>query len=500
MSENTNYNYSYLDREAIRKKMVELLEESDVEQINQRRRQLMETELEKLKEDTVLLTKANAAPSVAKEIDHELEQVSHVLSPKNNLEELDHLHKKYLQGLLPKQSLVIIIFALTSMLLPFCIDMYLSAFPAMAREYSVDISRIEFSLSIYFIGIALGQLLWGPLSDSIGRKGITCVAFICVLISSVIIANIDDLTTLFALRFAQGFFCAAILVTSTSILRDIYETVDFVRINGIVTLIFFAAPFLAPLVGAYIAVASSWHYIFYSIALMSLICFVLFIKYIPETLNPAFKRKVNFKQTFKVFTQVLGDGRSFWLIILMSCSTCVIFAYVSMASGVFQGFYGISESMFPYIFVLSVITQVLFNIFNTKMVKYMAPAKLLLIGMCWQLFSGIFCILASLLDTGFYGILIGVILAMSASPLIFLNSIALYLEIHYRQSGTASSLVNISRWILPGIVTAITQNIDPYRGYTMLMAMGIFSILIFMSFIFYNLCNKVYLKKEQAQA
>ncbi|RIY35021.1 Bcr/CflA family efflux MFS transporter [Psittacicella gerlachiana] len=495
ISEN-NYKEDFLDSHEIKAKMVEILAQADVEQINQRRRQLMEAKLQELKDDLAKLTAANPSVSPFKEVDPELEQVSHVLSPKNNLEELDHKHKRYLQGLLPAQWVVIIIFALTSMLLPFCIDMYLSAFPAMAREYQVDVSRIEFSLSIYFVGIALGQLLWGPLADSIGRKGITSIAFIFLFISSIVIAHLDNLTMLYTLRFIQGFFCAAILVSSTSILRDIYETVDFVRINGIVTLIFFAAPFLAPLIGAYIAVASSWHYIFYSIGIMSLICFALFVKFIPETLNPAFKRKVNFKQTFKIFGQVLGDGRSFWLIMLMSCSSCVIFAYVSMASGVFQNFYGISEQVFPYIFVLSVITQVLFNIFNTKMVKYMSPAKLLLVGMVWQLLSGVFCLGASLLDTGFYGILIGVILAMSASPLIFLNSIALYLEIHYRQSGTASSLVNISRWILPGVVTAVAQHIDPYRGYTMLMTMGIFSILIFVCFLSYNFCNKRFETKE----
>ncbi|RIY31806.1 hypothetical protein CKF54_06075 [Psittacicella hinzii] len=489
-------NSTYLDEQAIRQKVANILASTTAEKINQNRRSLMEAELAKMHDSLAKLTASQGNEEQVHVIDPELEEASKFLSPKSNLEELDHEHKKHLQTLLPKQWIVIITFALTSMLLPLCIDMYLSAFPTMASEYGVEVNRIEFSLSIYFVGIALGQILWGPLADSIGRKNITSLSFICILLTSVFIAHVNSLTSLYILRFIQGFFCAALLVTSTSILRDIYETVDFVRINGIVTLIFFAAPFLAPLIGSYIAVASSWHYIFYSIGAMSLVCFVLFIKYIPETLNPAFKRRVNFKQTFKIFGQVLVDGRSFWLIMLMSCSTCVIFAYVSMASGVFQKFYNISEELFPYIFVLSVITQVMFNIFNTKMVKHLSPTKLLLIGMFWQLFAGLFCVVASLLDTGFYGILFGVILAMSASPLIFLNAIALYLEIHYRQSGTASSLVNVSRWILPGVVTAAAQNIDPYKGYTMLMLMGIFSILIFLSFVFYNICNKRFVRKQ----
>ncbi|MFC6276171.1 Bcr/CflA family efflux MFS transporter [Psittacicella hinzii] len=485
-----NYQQTILSSEQIRQKMAELLAQTNVETINQQRRELMEKKLQEYHEFADSLSAAQSYQGHNKAQDPDLKEVSHVLSPKDNIEQLDHQHKKYIQSKLPGQWLVILTFSLSSMLLPFCIDMYLSAFPKMANEYQVGLSDIEFSLSIYFIGIALGQLLFGPLADAIGRKGITCVAYALLAVSSAIIANIDDLMALYTLRFIQGFFCAAIIVTSTSILRDIYETVDFVRINGIITLIFFAAPFLAPLIGSYIAVLSSWHYIFYSIGALSLVCLALFMKLIPETINPAFKRKIDFKHTFKTMGGIIADGRSFWLIMLMSSSSCVIFAYVSMASGVFQKFYGISEQVFPYLFMINIVTQSLFNIFNTKMVKYLSPQKLLLIGMGWTLMAGLFNVIAPAFGIGFYGILFGIMLGMSASPLIFLNAIALYLEMHYRHSGTASSLVNISRWILPGVVTAIAQRIDPYRGYTMLMVMGIFSLLVVLSYYLYTVCQK----------
>lgn len=495
MTYNTEHNYTEqtVSGMVLREQMSQLLAQTTVETVNKQRRSLMEKKLQELQLSASEFSAAEGSQSTRTQVT--TDEVAQVLSPKDNSEQLDHQHKKYLQTKLPSQCFVILIFSLSSMLLPFCIDMYLSAFPAIASEYNVPVQRIEFSLSIYFIGIALGQILFGPLSDSIGRKMITVLAFILVAISSVIIAHIDNLFTLYSLRFIQGFFCAAILVTSTSILRDIYTTVDFVRINGIITLIFFIAPFVAPLIGSYIASNSSWHYIFYFIGVLSLISFFLFLKFIPETINPAFKRKLDFKSTFATMGNILVDGKSLWLIILMSSASCVIFAYVSMASGVFITFYDIKPEHFPYLFMINIVTQIGFNIFNTKMVKYLAPSKLLFIGIVWTFVAGIYCVLNSFFQLGFYSILFGIMLGMSATPLIFLNSIAIYLEYHYRHSGTAASLVNISRWILPGVVTAAAQQIDPHRGYTMLMLMGIFSLFIVFSYAMFN----HYVKKSNEQ-
>lgn len=404
-----------------------------------------------------------------------------------DVDEQDNAHKLALQAKLPNQWIVVISFALCSMLLPFCIDMYLPAFPAIAAEYDVPVSAIEFSLSVYFIGIALGQFLWGPLSDAIGRRFITLLSFVFIFISSALISNISSLSAMYFLRFWQGFFCASLLVTATAILRDIYHTKDFVRLNGLVTLIFFAAPFLAPLVGSFIAAYSTWHYIFYAISLGSAVCFVLFWVYIPESINPAFKRKLAFGRTLVTMKEVLTEKRSFWMIALMTASSCMIFSYVSMASGVFQQYWGISAQVFPFLFMLNIVGQTFLNWVNTKAVDKISPAKLLQWGVTMAAITGLFnMLLALFVDAPFWLFVFGIFLSMSATPLIFLNAIALYLELHYKHSGTATSLVNVARWLVPGIFTALVQQVNPHGGYTMLFSIGLFSFLTAVSFVLYR--------------
>ena len=106
------------------------------------------------------------------------------------------------------------------------------------------------------------------------------------------------------------------------------------------------------------------------------------------------------------------------------------------------------------------------------------------------------CIVVICFDLGLVGIVTAVLLCMSSCTFIFLNAIALYLEIQYRHAGTAGSLVNICRWIMPGVVTALVQQLDPWRGYTMISMIGLFAGLVILTYFVY----KYYLAKKATPA
>lgn len=402
----------------------------------------------------------------------------------------DLAHKENLRAHLPARWVIVLIFALASMLLPFCIDMYISAFPAMAQDLGVTVQGVELTLSLYYIGIALGQLIWGPLADSYGRKGVTSIAFVALTVATILLTQVENIDMFYGLRFIQGFFSAAILIASTSVLRDIYDTREFVSINGIINIIFFVAPFLAPLIGSYIVVLSNWHMIFAFIGGLSLVTTVLFVFTIPETINPAFKRKLNMGHTLGQMWEVATDGTSFWLILIMTMASCMTFTYITMSSGVFQTYYGITPTMFPFLFMINIVGATLFNVINSKLVKKHSPQKLLMVVVVGCLLAGIFNVSAALMEASFPVLVFGCMLTQSLSPLLFLNGIAVFLEIHFKHSGTATSLVNLFRWIMPGVVTIIAQHVDPQRGFTMLFMLGLFSCLTVVFFILYNYCYK----------
>lgn len=477
-------------------KLIKMLETQDLDKINQIQRRNIRAHLLAVRQAEQAHNSAALAPTTPSEaeIDNDLRNLEKYPTTASTLEDdyyqADMKHKVALRSKLPPRWLIVLIFASSSMLLPFCIDMYLSAFPTMAANFGVEVNRIELSLSMYFIGIALGQILWGPLSDSWGRKWIASLAYGSLAISSALITQVYDLNLFLSLRFVQGFFSAAILIASTSILRDIYDTREFVAINGLINIIFFVAPFLAPLVGSYIVLFSDWHMIFWFIGFMALLSTLVFTWTIPETINPLFKRKLDLGHTLRQMWQIATDGASLWLILLMSVASCMTFTYVTMSSGVFQTFYDISPTIFPYLFMINIIGASVFNIINTRLVKRFPPQKLLYFGVIGSLATGIFNMTTSFMDLGLPVIILGCMLTQSVSPLIFLNSIAVYLEMHYKHSGTASSLVNLMRWIMPGMVTIIAQQVDPHRGYTMLFMMGLFSSLLFVCFMCYNFYYK----------
>lgn len=487
-------------------KLIKMLETQDLEKINQIQRRNVRAQLLAARQQEQArnhVEVALATPTEA-ELEADLQNLEKSPAATQTLDDdyyqADMKHKQALRSKLPPRWLIVAIFASSSMLLPFCIDMYLSAFPTMAADFGVEVNRIELSLSMYFIGIALGQILWGPLSDSWGRKWIASAAYTALAISSAIITQVYDLNVFLTLRFVQGFFSAAILIASTSILRDIYDTREFVAINGLINIIFFVAPFLAPLVGSYIVLFSNWHMIFWFIGFMALLSTVLFTWTIPETINPLFKRKLDLGNTLRQMGSIATDGASLWLILLMSVASCMTFTYVTMSSGVFQTFYHVSPTIFPYLFMINIIGASVFNIVNTRLVKKFPPQKLLYFGVIGSLGAGIFSMATSFMDLGLPVIVFGCMLTQSVSPLIFLNAIAVYLEMHYKHSGTASSLVNLMRWIMPGMVTILAQQVDPHRGYTMLFMMGLFSSLLFVCFMCYNFYyNKKY-KHPQAAA
>src|SRR5699024_5333213 len=150
-----------------------------------------------------------------------------------------------------------------SMLMPLSIDMYLPSMPAIAREFHVSDGAVQLTISNYLIGFGLGQLFYGPLSDSFGRKPIILFGLILFLFAAAACALSQTISQLITIRLFHGLAAAACAVVVNALLRDLFEKEDFSRVMSFVTLVMTIAPLLAPIVGGWLLIWFSWHAIFW---------------------------------------------------------------------------------------------------------------------------------------------------------------------------------------------------------------------------------------------
>lgn len=157
------------------------------------------------------------------------------------------------------------------MLMPIAIDMYLPALPVIAKEFSVDPGRVQMTLSSYVLGFAIGQIFYGPMSDSIGRKPVILGGVLIFTLAAAACALSQTVDQLIHMRFLHGLSAASASVVINALMRDMFSKDEFSRMMSFVILVMTVAPLLAPIIGGALLFWLSWHAIFWTIAAASLV-------------------------------------------------------------------------------------------------------------------------------------------------------------------------------------------------------------------------------------
>ncbi|MFT3909361.1 MAG: MFS transporter [Ferruginibacter sp.] len=181
-----------------------------------------------------------------------------------------------------KSILLIILLGALNTITPFSIDMYLPAFPTIARELHTSIDNVALSVSTYFLGFAIGQILYGPLLDRFGRKhplytglSLYIIATICCIVSA-------SIEALWAIRFIQALSGCVASVAAMAMVRDFFPVDKSASVISFMVLILGASPLLAPTAGSFIADAWGWHFIFIMLAVIAFIILMLVVFFLPE--------------------------------------------------------------------------------------------------------------------------------------------------------------------------------------------------------------------------
>jgi len=370
---------------------------------------------------------------------------------------------------------VIVLGALTA-LGPFTIDLYLPAFPAVARDLAVSDAAIQLTLTATTIGFALGQLLVGPWSDKVGRRLPLIIATAVHIAASIGVAFAPDVFWVGVFRVLQGVGAAGGGVVAMAMVRDLFGGLPLVRMLSRLALVSGLAPILAPLIGSQLLLVLDWRGIFVFLTAYGVLAILAAIFFLVETL-PAERRADRGHSTVGQRYKALFSDRVFVGVVIIGGMTFSgLFSYLSASSFLFQEVYGLDAQEFGLLFAVNSIGIVIGVQTSSRLAKYVAPQWILLGAVTGMLLSSVTIVALDIANVGLLGILIPLFFFIMSCGFAFPCQQVLALAGHGGEAATAASVLGAVNFGLAGLISPIVglfgiQNAVPMGAVMALTAM-----------------------------
>lgn len=325
---------------------------------------------------------------------------------------------------------------------PFSIDMYLPAFADIAKDLHTTVGHLSLSLSSFFIGISLGQFIYGPLLDRFGRKKPLFAGLFIYLLASALCALVQSADMLIALRFLQALGGCAGMVASRAMVRDLFSVQDNAKIFSMLMLVVGISPIIAPTLGGFVTVALGWHYIFVILALMALVIIIAIHFGLPESrqADPGYSLKP--AAILKNFALVIKEPQFYTYAFTGATAAAGLYAYIAGSPAVFLEIFKVTEKQYGLIFALVAGGLILATQMNRFLLQRFKSEEVIPLALFVQCLAGIGLFVGSL--TGFIGLtgtILLLLLFLSCQGFTFPNSSALCMAPFAKHAGSASALM-----------------------------------------------------------
>jgi len=382
--------------------------------------------------------------------------------------------------------LFICILGYIAALTPLAIDMYLPAMPTIADAYGVDASAVQYTLSVFTMGFAFGQLIVGAISDAIGRKPVMLFGVFIFTITSILCAYAEDISGLSFWRIFQGIAGASSGVMISAMVKDLFDRDQFSRIMSFIVLVMTLAPLVAPLMGGYIALWFGWRAIFWALALMGVAAIVIVMTSVDETLIPELRQRVSVRQTLASYAKMLSSPESLALLICGAMSFACLFSFLVSASFVYMEEYGIALENVGYLFAFNIVALMIITSINGRKVMLKGAPYMMRVGLTIQ-FVGAVLLLPSLYwDHSIWLVVLPCMLVLGATSMVGSNLMALFLSKHHTIAGSASSLVGSFRFGVGSLVGALSTTMPFSVQLNMVLAIIVSAALSMFFFRYYR--------------
>ena len=398
--------------------------------------------------------------------------------------------------------LILLLGSLTA-LGPFSIDMYLPGFPAIAKDLHTTVAKVSLSLSGFFIGISVGQLLYGPLLDRFGRKRPLYIGLSVYIISSIGCAYATSIDALIILRCVQAIGSCAAAVASIAMVRDLFPVSENAKVFSLLMLVVGVSPMIAPTVGGYVTTAFGWHSVFIVLMLLGLVNLLASIFGLPESYKPDKTISLKPKPIINNFITVLREPQFYTYALTGSVAFAGLFAYVSGSPLLFMDIFAVKEETYGWIFAFLSIGLIGSSQLNTLMLRKYSSEQLIFAALICQSVTGLVFLTGSI--NGWFGLpatiaLLFIFLSCLgfASP----NTSALSLAPFSKNAGSASALMGAVQMGL-GTIASVGVSLFDTRSSLPMVAIMASTSLIALSILYFgrkNIKTRITADKDAAPA
>ena len=379
----------------------------------------------------------------------------------------------------------ILTLGLLSALGPFSIDMYLPGFPAIADDLATTISKVSLSVSSFFIGVSIGQLLYGPLLDRFGRKIPLYIGLFIYLVTSIGCLLSSSVNALISIRFLQAVGACGGMVAARALVRDLFPVEENAKIFSSLMLVIAVSPIIAPTLGGYMTALFGWHSIFVILAIIALLTLGAVYLWLPQGRQGDASLSLQPKPIIRGFIEVFKVPQFYVYALSGSIAYAGLYAYIGGSPFVFMKLYHVTEKQYGWIFATIAMGLIVASQLNTVLLRKFTSAQIIRIALLCQSITGIALFIGAYFNLlHLYSMIFLIWVFLSTQGFTFPNSSALSIAPFSKNAGTASALMGALQLGIGAVTSAIVSMLASNSALPMAAVMGACAITSFVFLLF----------------
>ncbi|CAN5695047.1 multidrug effflux MFS transporter [soil metagenome] len=366
-----------------------------------------------------------------------------------------------------------LLLGLLSAIGPFAIDMYLPALPAIGQSLGADIGAVQMSLTAFFLSLGIGQLLYGPVSDMVGRKPPLYAGLALFALASIGCALATDIHTLIVLRFIQGLGAAAGMAIPRAIVRDLHTGTDAARLMSLLMLVFSVSPILAPLAGSGVIALTGWRGVFWVVTVASVAGMAMMFMQLDETRPPSERVESSLGSALGAYWLLLRDRHYLGLVFIGGFAMAGFFTYLANSSFVMIDHYGLSPAVYSMAFGVNAAAFIAASQFTGGLGERFGLVRVVKFGVlaCGSVMLAMFAYFAAGGDQ-LSVLIVLYFIASGFMGLVIPTTGVLALEAHGAIAGTASALLGTLQMLTGAFMMALVGLFTDGRPLPMVAGMA----------------------------
>ncbi|WP_025683239.1 multidrug effflux MFS transporter [Paenibacillus maysiensis] len=338
---------------------------------------------------------------------------------------------------------------------PLSIDMYLPSLPTLADNLHTTTSLAQLSLTACLLGLAVGQIVAGPLSDIRGRRGPLVVSLVLYAAASLLCVFAPNIGVLIGLRFIQGLTGSAGIVISRAVARDLYSGKELTRFFSLLMLVNGVAPIAAPVLGGVLLNFVSWRGVFMVLCVVGVAMLIAVVLGLPETLPVSRRSSGGLKQTLRTLGHLFTDRRFMGYAFSQALITGAMFAYIAGSPFVLQDIFGVSPQTYSIIFAVNGLGIVLFSQLTGRLAGRFSERQLLLSGLLIAAVAGISLLTVAFTGGQLFAVLVPLFFIVSCVGIVSTTTTSLAMQSQQRSAGSASAMLGLLPLLLGSIASPL---------------------------------------------